>query len=162
MKLIILLSVFLFGTHASYFSQNSRDSIRMEPAGLGGFHFYQGNEMLTIGELTDLMSPNELAYKEMKSARSNNSISNVLGFSGGLLIGFSIGGLIGGGDVNLPILAAGGALIVAGIPFSSAAVKRSRKAIEIWNGGLRSTSSSTKTEIRFTALGSGVGVVFTF
>ncbi len=49
------------------FGQTVSDSISMKKV-FGGYQFYQGEQRLNIKQLANTMKPNDLAYKQIKSA----------------------------------------------------------------------------------------------
>jgi len=75
----------------------------------------------------------------MKWAKSNSDIATVLGFSGGLMIGWPVGTAIAGGDPNWVIAGVGAGFLAIGIPLSIRASKGMFQAVEIYNSNLNGT-----------------------
>jgi hypothetical protein len=108
------------------------------------------------------MDLNETAQKQMRLAKVNNDIANVLSVAGGFMVGWTLGDLASAEDPNYTVMAVGGGLIVAAIPFSVSAVKKSKQAVDTWNSGLRTSSLPVKSELRFGMTSTGLGLTFRF
>ncbi|MFN8775434.1 MAG: hypothetical protein ACK5XV_01585 [Flavobacteriales bacterium] len=162
MKQIAFILIFSLGFIGICSSQSARDSVVMQKAFFGGYNFIYHGEMLKIKHVVNLMEPNAAAYKQMKSARANNSVANVLGAAGGFLVGWTLGDLAGGEDPNYTVMGVGGALIVASIPFSVVTVKKSREAVATWNSGLSTSSLRPRGELKLGMTGFGLGLTYRF
>lgn len=162
MKQIAFILIFSLGFIGICSSQSARDSVVMQKAFFGGYNFIYHGEMLKIKHVVNLMEPNAAAYKQMKSARANNSVANVLGAAGGFCVGWVLGDLSSGEDPNYALLGAGGGLIVASIPFSISSVKKSREAVATWNSGLSTSSLRPRGELKLGMTGFGLGLTYRF
>ena len=127
-------------------AQSKGDSIEIVKV-FGGYHFYQHDKRLNMRELVKIMEPNEVAFKHIKSAQSNNTMATIVGAIGGFLVGWPVGTALGGGDPNWTMAAIGGGLIVVSIPIITKANKQSRLAIAAYNEGLKTTSFNVKHQI---------------
>lgn len=105
------------------------------------------------------MKANPQAYAEFKQAKANLDAASVLGFAGGVLIGFPLGTAIGGGDPEWVLAAGGIGLILVAIPFNAAFKNHALNALDIYNSKL---SSSTKVNVKFYWSPMGGKIVFRF
>src|SRR5215208_2761514 len=107
---------------------------------LGGYQFYQNDKRLRMPELVKAMESSEQAYQRVKSARSNNTLASLIGGVGGFLVGWPIGAAIGGVDPNWTMAGIGAGLIVVSIPISINANKQFKKAVNMYNEGVKRSS----------------------
>ena len=130
---------------------------------LGGYHYTQNGNRMTMGKLVNAMESNSEALTFMKKAKSNNVLASILGGAGGALIGFPIGTAIGGGDANWTVAGIGAGLVAIGIPISSGVNKNVNKAVELYNSSLNSTSYyEFKPEFKIVANRNGIGLSMNF
>lgn len=129
----------------------------------GGYKYTQNDELKSIGDLANIMKSNSDAFELMKKGRTNRSLSAVLGFAGGGLIGWPIGTALAGGDANWTMAGIGAGLIVIGIPISSSANKKINQAVELYNASLNGTSQNHfKPEFKIIANTNGLGLSMNF
>lgn len=128
----------------------------------GGYLYSQHGVRLTVGDMLKIMEPNELAYKEMKAARTNNTIASVIGFAGGFMVGWPLGAAVGGGDPDWTMAAIGAGFICVSIPFSSKFNKQSKNAVSMYNSGLDSSAFWDKLEFNFALSTNKLGVRIQF
>lgn len=160
MKRILCISgLLIIGTFA--FGQSYSDSITVERV-FGGYQFYQNNQRLSVNKLVKAMRSNEIAYSQVKSARSANTFATILGYAGGFMLGWPIGTSLGGGDPNWTLAAIGGGLIVVAIPINHSFNKKARQAIGTFNEGLQTSSFWQRSELRFTVSGNTLGLKLKF
>ena len=126
---------FLLLIMQSSIGQNLKDSIQITIS--LGTVFRQHGENLSPGQLLEIMKPYPEAYKEMNIAKGNSDAAFVIGFAGGLLVGYPIGALIAGGKMNWAIFGSGAGLICISIPFSSAYTDHAKKAVSFYNKDLK-------------------------
>jgi hypothetical protein len=140
MALRILMALCLcIACYSTVFSQqtNSRDSITLVTNFFTGTKFYQGNQRITMRQVTEVMGTNPQALTYLKKAKTNNTISIIFGVIGGALVGYELGRAAGGGDINGAVIAAGAGCIVFSIPFSIAGGKNTKKAVNTYNAAFR-------------------------
>ena len=99
----------------------------------GGVRFEMDTLVLSPKQVLNIIKTNPVAYNEFKRAKVNYNVAGVLGFTGGVLIGFPIGTAIAGGDPEWALAAGGAALILASIPFNRAFKGRAFGALELFN-----------------------------
>lgn len=130
----------------------------------GGAHFeYQKDTTIFLVSPKQVLSilkddQNTLAYEEFKKARNNSTAAGILGFAGGVLIGFPIGTAIAGGEPEWGMAAGGAALIIASIPLASAYKRHAENAVNQYNS--RHTAFKPKVDYYF--LGTGLKVIIRF
>jgi hypothetical protein len=152
MKKILILA-FLFINVLCVCGQSISDTIEVKQA-LGPV-FFQHGKRLKPRELLEITRYNTESYKEMKIAKSNNDISSVFGFAGGFLIGWPLGTALAGGDPNWTLAAIGAGCVAIAIPLSIAGSKHAKKAVEIYNNGLKQTGQ-THVDFNLGLTGSGL------
>ncbi|KGL62033.1 hypothetical protein [Polaribacter sp. Hel1_85] len=157
MKKLILSIVFCIVA----FSSINAQKIEMKKS-FGENMFYQNDKKLKPSQLTELLKSNTEAFDLMKSAKSNYTWATVLGGAGGALVGFPIGTAIGGGDAKWELAGAGAALILVAIPILNNYNKKAKKAVEIYNNGIPSVSSSFNPEFNFNIKGTNMGISMSF
>lgn len=160
MKKIILSSFLLITCYSVSFGQKVQEPITMKKV-FGGYQFYQGDQRLNVGQLVNIMEPNEEAYKQMKAAKGTYTWATIFGTAGGVLIGFPLGTAIAGGDPNWTLAGIGAGLVVISIPISGKFNKQAKSAVDSYNNSL-GLSSKPDTSWKFAITGNGVGITFRF
>ncbi|WP_179353785.1 hypothetical protein [Winogradskyella vidalii] len=129
----------------------------------GGYKYTQNGKLMKMKDLVKTMESNQKAFDLIKKAQSNNTIASIIGGAGGFLVGWPIGTAIGGGDANWTLAGIGAGLIAIGIPISSGVNKNAKKAVELYNSSLNSTSYyEFKPEFKIIAKGNGIGLSMNF
>lgn len=141
--------------------ENSADSISIKKVS-GSFQFYQGADRLKMKQLVNTMKPNEQAYRMIKSAESMNTIATILGFTGGLMVGWTLGTSLGGGDPNWTVAGIGAGLIAVAIPVNQKFKKKATQAVNTYNSRQPVSLSWNKSELRFLMAGKRVGLALNF
>lgn len=130
---------------------------------LGGYKYTHNDELISIGDLASIMKSNTNAFELIKKGRTNRSLSGVLGFVGGGLVGWPLGTAIAGGKENWTLAGIGAGLIIVSIPISLSSNKKINQAVELYNASLNATSNTTfKPEFKIIANGSGFGLTMNF
>ncbi|XMO87496.1 hypothetical protein AAFN75_04270 [Algibacter sp. AS12] len=152
----------IFVTALSFTSLVNAQKIDTEKV-FGGYKYTYNKELISIGDLASIIETNTDAYELIKKGRTNRSLSGVLGFVGGGLIGWPIGTSLGGGEVNWTLAGIGAGLIAVAIPISSRSNKKINQAVELYNASINPTSSTTfKPEFKIIANGRGFGLAMNF
>jgi len=139
--------------------QSPSDSIQIKKR-LGPV-FQQNGRNLTPNQLLNITKSNPEAYAEMKIANTNYITSLFFQLPGGFLIGYPIGTAIAGGNANWTLAAVGAGLLVVAIPLISGYNKHATNAVNIYNRGLRPTTTpSFSINLKFTANGAVVRISF--
>ncbi len=154
--LILLCALFLIGANAL---AQSQDSIKVEKR--WGTVFTQNGKVLKPRQLLEITHVNPEAYQAMKQAKKNFDAGVTIGFIGGFMVGYPCGTAIAGGDPEWALAGIGAGLIALSIPFSTAYVKHTKRAVEIYNGTLI-TETKEVAQINFGATSAGIGLKVTF
>lgn len=113
----------------------------------GMYKYYHKNRMINTRVLSGLLSLNNAAYEQYKEYRGNKALSNIFGFAGGFLMGWNIGHIIIGQEPNWYVFGGGAFLALISVPISFNAIDYLHNAIDLYNRGLKSTSSVKKEVI---------------
>ncbi len=161
MKKIAITVLFLTVAYQFTYGQVSTDSISMKKV-FGGYQFYQDDKRLSIGQLVEMMKPNDQAYQQIKSARSNNTLATIIGGVGGFMVGWPLGTAFGGGKPNWALAGIGAGLIVVSIPLAQGFNKKAKQAVNAFNGGLQTSSIWDRSKLEFSMTGNGIGLTLSF
>ncbi|MBL7870238.1 MAG: hypothetical protein JNM78_01400 [Cyclobacteriaceae bacterium] len=99
----------------------------------GGVRYEMDTLVLSPKQVLEVLKDNPVSFEEFKRAKLNYNVAGVLGFVGGVLIGFPIGTAMVGGDPEWGLAAGGVGLLLASIPFNRAYKGRAFGAIELYN-----------------------------
>jgi hypothetical protein len=124
----------------------------------GGVVYELDSTEVSTKQVKMILQQNPQAYKEFKLAKTNSTVSNLLGFSGGLLVGFTIGESIAGVEPEWGFAGVGAVLIGVSIPFNIAFKNRAVSAIDIYNG----TTPTSRIQPSFHFYGTGASLVIKF
>jgi hypothetical protein len=100
---------------------------------LGGAHFMRDTLYLSHRQVGEILSIDPQASEEFKIARKNYRVGGVMGFAGAILLAIPVVTAISGGEPEWLMAGAGGALLLASIPFSRSFKSRSESAIRGYN-----------------------------
>lgn len=142
-------------------AQDSNKKIELKKV-FGGHMFIQDGKNLNHDEVTAIIKSNTKAYDLMKSAKSNKTWSTILGGVGGGLVGFPIGTAIGGGNAKWELAAVGAGLILVAIPIANGYNKKTRKAVEMYNNEISSSTYQFKPSFELNVKGNGLGITMNF
>ena len=142
------------------FAQSNSEPILIKKS--MGTYFELKGEKLTQRALSNILKSNPEAFKYMEKANSNMVPGTIFSFAGGFLVGWPIGTAIGGKeDPNWALAGIGAGLIAVSIPFAIGYNKNAKKAVNIYNEGLKQTSLNS-THLNFCFTGNGLGLKLTF
>ena len=113
----LLFFVLMFGFFISN-AQIPSDSVFVAK-NFWGYKFYQKDQRLNFNQLPYIMEGSSEAHTLITKARTNNTISSIIGGAGGFLIGWQLASAIIGGDPNWTLAGIGGGLIIVSIPIFS-------------------------------------------
>lgn len=134
MKRSILLLIIIFLT-VRLSGQQAPDTLQMLQTH-ANVKFFRSGKPLTNTELMSTLKGYMPAYAEMKKARSNKA-GVILGFTGGFLVGWTLGTLVTGGKPQWYMTGIGAGLIGLSIPFDKAFRRHARRSVELFNASLR-------------------------
>ena len=127
----------------------------------GSSYTYNGKP-LDFKQILSLMEKDSEEYKLVSSAKSTTSLTNVLGFIGGGLVGWPLGTYLGGGEPNWTLAYLGGAIIVVSIPIVISAGNNLSEGVRLHNEKQALTDNSRNYELQFFATNNGFGLSLQF
>lgn len=137
------------------YSQTEQDTIASK-WGSGFMHQYvygQHNHSLNRNKLTTILKTDKQAYNVMKSANNLHRVATIVAYSG-LAIAIA-----GESQDNLTIGFSGVGIACVSFTMFSISNKKTKKAVDIFNSGLRETGYyNPEFEIRAALTSNGVGV----
>lgn len=165
MKKITLL--LCFATSLSVFGQVTIEKNRLVKDGTK-YHFSKYESVFENPE----------ARSSFKKAKTNSTVGQVFGFTGGLIAGFGLGQLIAGPQKQVTInpytgtttttkvgkakgwglVGIGAVVIGAGIPFALSSEKHAKKALELENG----ETTAFKPHFKLESAGNGIALSYNF
>ena len=151
--LSLLLCTATLGAQA----QLARDTVSVKKV-FGGVKFEQHGAVLSPKYVQQLIQPVPEAYQEMKKARANNTVANIVSGAGGFLLGYTLGTALSGAEAEWTVAAIGGGLIIASIPFSVKFRKQATHAVQLYNAHLSGQQETGSLHMRFGLTGAGVGL----
>ncbi len=158
-KSVIVFILIAFSISLS-FAQSS-DSFTIKKS-FGSYQIYKGEQVIRMNKVVKAFESNELAYLQIKSAQSTNTLSKIISYPGAFMIGWSLGAALAGGEPNWMIGGVGAGLLAISIPISISSAKKAQQAIDTYNSGLQTSSFWDKKELRFALTGNGIGLLLTF
>ncbi len=141
--------------------QTQNDSIFIEKV-FDGQRYYQGENLISMKELVNILKINEQAYEEIRSARRCQTIAMILSFSGGFMIGWPIGTALSGVEPDWRIAALGLGVIIVSIPINIAHRKRAEQAVNIYNSGLHTRAYGIKSDLSLSVSPYSIGLELRF
>lgn len=124
--LILFLSI-LFNAH----SQNE-NKLRLQSSFFGN-KFFKGDTIISVNQVLYEMRSNESVYNLMKSAKKDFVIAQILGATGGILVGWQLGTAVAGGEPNWVMAGVGVGILAISIPISINFRNKARSAISEHN-----------------------------
>lgn len=135
MKLrLLLIGVFAFVFTATSFSQALlNDSITITSSALGMVKYYRNDRRLDIPEVRNYLQTNHAAAKYFKKSRSLNTLGTIFGIIGGFAVGWELGNLISGREIDWTVMAPGLVLTGFTIAFDIGSKKAAKRAVYLYN-----------------------------
>jgi hypothetical protein len=135
---LVLFFIIVCGITTS-FSQDikAKDSIIMTGSVMEGTRFYQHGEKISMGRVTELLKVNPGAYTFLKKSKANNVPALILSIAGGFLVGYELGSLAGGRDIDWGVMGGGLGANGISIPVYIVAKHNAKKAIDLYNSSFR-------------------------
>ncbi len=155
MKKLFILAMLVVSSHLT-FAQAPQDTIVIKRSA-----FMQNGKLLKSKQILEITKTNPLAFEYMQKAQKNLVPATIFSALGGFGIGYSLGGLIGGREINWTVFGVGAGFVVASIPFSSAYAKNAKAAVLTYNEGLQKTGYR-KVFLKSTLSANGIGLTATF
>lgn len=160
-KLLFIFTIIgLFFIQSNLFAQSGADSLIITPKKI--YPVTQAGVELKPFEVQQILNSNPESRKELAAAKENQTFALLLGGAGGFMIGWPLGTAMGGGEPNWLLAGIGAGLVALSIPLSSAAKKKTLKAIELYNEGLVHKKETEALSFRFQGTSNGFGLVMKF
>jgi hypothetical protein len=159
-KAAVIFTLYTVGISIT-FGQSMSDSISIQK-GSGGYQFIQGGKSFNLNKISRVMKSNDLAYHQIQAAKSTYQYASFFGASGGFMIGWPIGTMLGGGEPNWTIAAVGAVFIAASIPIGDKYKEQAQRAIDTFNADLQTSSFWHETELRFSLTPIGAKLTLSF
>lgn len=157
MKIFILLTtVFTMGL-SNLFAQNSDDTIRLKRI-FGGYQFYEGERKLNLKQVVKTMEDHEPSYKQIKSAQSTYTAASIVGVTGGLMVGWSLGFGLNRGEFNGKMAGVGGGLIVISLPITQKFIEKTKQAVVTYNSRFDTSKLKDKHDLNLSITNYGIGL----
>lgn len=126
----------------------------------GGVVYEMDTLTLSTRQVKMVLKQNPEAFAEFKVARTKAAISNVMGFTGGLLVAIPLVTAVAGGQPEWIYAGGGAVLFLASIPFNTSFRGHALNAIDIYNS--KGATSSIKINSSFHFYGTGASLVIRF
>lgn len=111
-------------------------------------------------ELLEMTEPFPVAHMQMKQAQNVDIVGQVVGFAGGFLVGYSLGGyLFGNKEIDWQLLGPGLGLVAIDIPISLTARSKRHKALRSYINAMKGGRQRSIGSLRLQYQGNGVGLV---
>jgi hypothetical protein len=158
MKILFAFCFFLT-IFSPVFAQNQTDSIEFDTK--VGTVIMQNNSVISPMQLLYVMQSNTEAFEEISIALNCRSTGIGLAVVGGFAIGWTIGKLVIGRETNWKLAGVGAGCIVASISLQAVYLHHARKAVLLYNAGLKQTGYKIpELKMGITANGLGVSLLF--
>jgi len=140
---ILVLSLCTFSAQSQEIQDPNHEEIEMKVKALG-YRFYKNGERLTWKELIEETQSVEKANELIKRARSQRTISSILAFTGGALIGIPLGQKSADREPTWELAYVGGAVALVGLHLSFRVFNNVNKGVDTYN-----LSVAPKTSYKF-------------
>lgn len=140
MKFIGIIFFVVFNLGIIFNAQSQVENTLELKSNFWGNKFYKGDTIISINQVLYEMSTDETIYSLMLSAKKDNVFSQILGATGGLLIGIPVGTALVGGDPNWVLAGIGIGIIGITIPISINFKKKANEAILQHNNFIKSSA----------------------
>lgn len=161
LKKVSVIIIFFLGGMGLALGQSVQDPIVVEKVS-NNYVFSQNGQRLSMSQLVLVLKPNEMAYAQIKSAKSSYGFAQVLAYAGGFMVGYPLGTALGGGEPNWTMAGIGAGLIVVAIPLSKGASNKAKQAVDMYNEGLPPSVVSPTLQLNLSMTGSGLGLTLNF
>lgn len=131
---LIILTVVLLGSNLESKAQQS-DSLYLK-SNFWGNKFFKGDTIYSINSVLEELAASEDPYNLMLNAKKDFVFAQILGATGGLLIGFPIGTSLTGGEPNWTMARIGVGIALISIPISINFKKKANQALREFNSSM--------------------------
>lgn len=153
MKITKLILFLLLSVGVNFKGQAQDENKLHLKSNFFGNKFYKGDTIISVNQVLYEMAPNESVYNLMKSAKTDFVFAQILGATGGILLGWEVGTAIGGGDLNWVVAGVGAAAIAISIPVSINFRKKANSAIIKHNNLIAGANNKPTYHVGFNGRG---------
>lgn len=159
MKKILFLIMLFLAFNAETKAQFSSDRMSF-----GQGNFFLNGSYISFQQAREIMRVNEEASQYMKRARANRTWSNILSYPGYFVIGWGIGGFLGGVPFSdsAPYLGIGAGLIAGSVLLDLGFSKNADLAVNLFNTSMPTGHKSTDVQLLAGFTSSGIGLKLAF
>ncbi len=102
-----------------------------------GYKYYQSGNLLRMSDLTEVLATEPEADKKFRNSKIYLAGAYLFSFAGGFLVGYELGGILAGREINWVRMGSGLGAIAVSIPLNVLAEKKKKEAVKIFNQGLK-------------------------
>ena len=153
----ILIFFLIFFANQLFAQEQEKIEIIEKP--LGTVFKFNG-KFLNIEDITEITSSNSVSRNEMKIAKRNYYTMNFFSMVGGVLIGWPIGTLVGGGEPKWELAGVGAGFVIIAIPFQMGYSKHTKKAVNEFYSDNQVPLKSN--QLNFAIKPNGVSFIYNF
>lgn len=128
MKHILLIILFLLSNDLS-----AQDSTALR-YNRNNHKVYQGSKKMSMDDLFRVMKPHPETFEIIESARDYKFFATVIYTLGAAPAGWALGGFLITNEMNWAVMGTGLGLIAVGVPLHIMYLKRTRQAVDSFNG----------------------------
>lgn len=161
MKKIILILTLLF---FAYTALAQTGNIEIRTGTWTGTKLYQNDIKLSSNQADSIFSYDAEVFKLYRKGINQIQIGNLFTFTGGFLVGYTLGSLIGGGEPDGVLVFLGVTSLVVGYPIVSSGSKKLKKAVNFHNTNFQNIPYNRQEEysISIKNIGNRIGLFVTF
>lgn len=127
--------------------------------GFWGLTIRRGERRLSSMDIRALFSDQPEALSAFKRGKTINAFASIIGLPSAFLLGYGLGTLMGGGEVNGVVMAASGVGTAVGILMNVAGNSNIRRSVQLYNDKL-THNNGLSIKLGLSAQGIGLGVWF--
>ncbi|MGZ5244161.1 MAG: hypothetical protein ACXWEY_12575 [Bacteroidia bacterium] len=161
MKYFLLAIIVLFTLKNVQAQTSARDTIEDASTMSKNIFYHNGQKVIGLVALKEVVSSNAEATKHMKKALNNYNLSTATGIVGGFVFGYSIGGLVWGQELNMPVVGASVGCIFLSYLLENQSNIHVGKAISIYNNRVSATGLN-ESSLHFGINSAGAGLSLKF
>ncbi len=158
-----LLLTFLLIYSISNFSQSE---MSVKPDFWSGKAIYQDGKKLSISNALEIAKNNSEVIKNLKSARTNRTIGDIIAYPGAIAFGYTLGLSLNSHenapDPNWGVGGIGAGMMVGGMILQGNGNKKLKEAVRLYNSSLNGNSNALKPELNIIYSENGLGISVNF
>ncbi len=159
MRKFILIIFGILSFYRSGISQEISDSLIMYYSHSNVIAIQDFDKQLYSSDIRVLFANHKDALEEFEIGKTNLKVGNIIGIPSAFLLGYGVGMVVSGKDVNHAVWIVGGAGVVTSIIFRSLGISSVRESVRLYNLKIESTKSAY-LDLGFTKNGYGLSLKF--